>query len=32
MDAGCRRMLLEHYQPHDERLAKLLGRQPGWIR
>ena len=30
MDAGCRRMLQEHYQPHDERLAKLLGRQPGW--
>ena len=32
MDAGCRRMLQEHYQPHDERLAKLLGRQPGWVR
>jgi hypothetical protein len=32
MDAGCRRKLAEHYQPHDERLAKLLGRQPGWVR
>jgi hypothetical protein len=32
MDAGCRRMLQEHYQPHDERLAELLGHQPGWVR
>ena len=32
MGAGCRRMLEEHFAPHDERLAKLLGRQPGWVR
>jgi Sulfotransferase domain len=32
MDAWCRRMLQEHYQPHNERLAKLLERQPGWVR
>jgi hypothetical protein len=32
MEEECRRMLQEHYQPHDERLAKLLGRQPGWVR
>jgi len=32
MDAGCRRMLEEHFRPHDERLAELLGRQPGWVR
>lgn len=32
MEAKCRRMLEEHYHPHDERLAKLLGRQPGWVR
>jgi hypothetical protein len=32
IDAGCRRRLQGHYQPHDERLAKLLGRQPGWVR
>jgi len=25
-------MLEEHYHPHDERLARLLGRQPGWVR
>lgn len=32
MDARSRRMLQEHFAPHDERLAKLLGRQPGWVR
>ena len=32
MPDRCRRMLAEHFQPHDERLAKLLGRQPSWIR
>jgi hypothetical protein len=32
MEAKCRRMLAEHYHPHDEWLATLLGRQPGWVR
>jgi len=32
LEAKCRRMLEEHFAPHDERLAKLLGRQPGWVR
>ena len=32
LDAKDRRMLEEHFAPHDERLAKLLGRQPGWVR
>jgi hypothetical protein len=32
MDAGCRRLLEEHFRPHDERLAGLLGRRPGWVR
>ena len=32
MDATCRRMLEEHFAPHDERLAKLLDRRPGWVR
>ena len=32
MPGGCRRMLEEHFEAHDERLAKLLGRQPSWIR
>lgn len=32
MDPGCRRMLEEHFRSHDERLAKLLGRQPTWVR
>jgi hypothetical protein len=32
MPAGCRQKLAEHFLPHDERLAKLLGRQPSWIR
>jgi hypothetical protein len=32
MDARCRRMLEEHFAPHDERLATLLGRRPGWVR
>jgi Sulfotransferase domain len=31
MDPGIRRMLAEHYRPHDERLAGLLGREPGWL-
>ena len=32
LDAKCRRMLEEHFVPHDERLAKLLGRQLSWVR
>ena len=32
LGARCRRMLEQHFAPHDERLAKLLGRQPGWVR
>jgi hypothetical protein len=32
LDTKCRRMLEDHFAPHDERLAKLLGRQPGWVR
>ena len=32
MDTRCRRTLGEHFLPHDERLAKLLGRQPSWVR
>jgi hypothetical protein len=32
MPGQCRRLLEEHYRPHDERLAGLLGRQPEWIR
>ena len=32
LDAKGRRMLEEHFAPHDERLAKLLGRPPGWVR
>jgi Sulfotransferase domain len=32
MGEECRRMLEEHFLPHDERLAKLLGRQPSWVR
>ncbi len=32
MDERCRRMLEEHFLPHDERLAKLLGRQLSWVR
>jgi hypothetical protein len=31
MDPGIRRMLSEYYRPHDERLAVLLGREPGWL-
>jgi hypothetical protein len=27
-----RRMLTDYYAPHDERLAKLLGRPLGWAR
>ncbi|HEY7431962.1 MAG TPA: sulfotransferase domain-containing protein [Streptosporangiaceae bacterium] len=26
-----RRALAEHYRPHDERLAALLGHKPGWM-
>jgi hypothetical protein len=25
-------MLEQHYQPHDEQLADLLGRSPQWVR
>jgi len=25
-------MLEQHYQPHNERLADLLGRSPQWAR
>jgi hypothetical protein len=32
LDDKGRRMLEEHFAPHDERLAKLLGRPPGWVR
>ena len=32
LDAKCRRMLEEHFAPHDKRLAELLGRPPGWVR
>jgi Sulfotransferase domain len=32
MPAGSRRMLERHFRPHNERLAELLGREPGWVR
>ena len=32
LDANCRRMLEEHFAPHDVRVAKLLGGRPGWVR
>jgi hypothetical protein len=32
MEARTRKMLEEHYRPHDERLARLLGRPPMWAR
>lgn len=32
MAAGTRRMLEQYYQPHNERLAGLLGRSPQWVR
>ena len=32
MEAETRRMLEQHYQPHNERLADLLGRSPQWAR
>lgn len=32
MDADTRRMLEQHYQPHNERLTSLLGRSPQWVR
>jgi sulfotransferase family protein len=28
---ATRKLLAEHFRPHDERLAALLGRQPGWL-
>lgn len=31
MAPQTRRMLADYYRPHDERLAKLLGYQPGWM-
>lgn len=31
METETRRMLEQHYQPHNERLAGLLGRSPQWI-
>ncbi len=27
----ARKLLAEHYRPHDERLATLLGHKPGWM-
>lgn len=30
MPEGARKMLKEHYAPHDEKLAGLLGRAPHW--
>ena len=32
MDEGLRRDLYAHYQPHDEALARWLGRMPIWRR
>ena len=32
MPAATRDRLREHFRPHDERLAALLGREPGWLR
>lgn len=32
MAADTRRILEQHYQPHDERLTNLLGRSPQWVR
>lgn len=32
MRPGTRMMLTEHYEPHDARLAELLGRPLGWAR
>jgi hypothetical protein len=32
MPADARRELEEHYLPHDERLADVLGRRPEWMR
>jgi Sulfotransferase domain len=32
MPGRTRELLTEHYAPHDERLAALLGRRPGWVR
>jgi hypothetical protein len=29
---ATRQQLAEHYRPHDERLAGLLGRKPSWMR
>jgi hypothetical protein len=30
MDPGLRRDLVNHYLPHDEALARWLGRMPMW--
>jgi hypothetical protein len=30
MTAGARRRLTDEFRPHNERLAALLGRDPGW--
>jgi sulfotransferase family protein len=32
LEARTRKLLEEHYRPHDERLAGLLGRPPVWAR
>jgi hypothetical protein len=32
MEEETRRMLTEHYAPHDERLSLLLGRPLSWSR
>ena len=32
MGPETRRELEQYYQPHDERLASLLGRSPWWLR
>jgi hypothetical protein len=32
MDAETRRELEQYYQPHDKRLASLLGRSLQWVR
>jgi hypothetical protein len=32
MPASVRITLKDHYRPHDERLAKWLGREPSWCR
>jgi hypothetical protein len=32
MSATTRNRLCEHFSPHDEALAKILGRVPAWVR